>query len=121
MAQRLTDFNLNNGNLMISLTPEGRAAVEAAAEQGQNTDSTHFIHDLFEWQVCNGWEWIAPEEIGALTDAPILSDSADRDEQGRLTKIGKVYWFPNYQIESAVQTLYDTGTVTFAGVPSEQE
>src|SRR5687767_457297 len=114
MPHRYTDFAIINDKLVIALTPQGREVIETAHAEGENTDSEQFMHDLFEWHTCNGWEWIAPEEIGALTDAPILSDSVERDDQGRLMKVGDVYWFPNYQVESAVQTLHDTGKVTFA-------
>ncbi len=116
MPQRHSEFEVVNGNLVITLTPEGRESITDAQAVGPNIDAEQFMHDLFEWQTCNGWEWIAPEEIGALTDAPILSDDAARDDEGRLTNIGRVFWFPNCQVESAVQTLRERGTVTFTGV-----
>ncbi len=118
MPHRYTEFEVVNGNLVITLTPEGRDSITDAQADGHNTDAEQFMHDLFEWQTCNGWEWIAPEKIGALTDAPILTDSAERDDEGQLTSVGRVYWFPNYQVESPVQSLYERGRVTFTGAAS---
>lgn len=109
-------FTTEDGDLAIVLTPEGQEEIGRAIAQGQNIDSEQFMCDLFEHPLCNGWEWIRPEEIAALTDAPIVSDRTERDEDGTLVKIGRVYWFPSYQIESPVQTLYDAGRVIFTGV-----
>jgi hypothetical protein len=118
MGERYTNFEIVNGDLLISLTPHGMDAIEAAQSENQNIDSDDFMREFFEWETCNGWEWIAPEEIGALTNSPILSDCVDRDDQGLLARVGVVYWFPNYQIESAIQTLSVTGKVIFTGVPN---
>ena len=120
MPHRFTEFEVVNGDLVISLTSVGKEAIEAAEADGQNIDAEAFMHDLFEWQTCNGWEWIAPEEVGALTSAPILSDSAERDDEGQLLTVGRVFWFPNYQVESPVRTLHERGAVTFSGVLSDK-
>ena len=50
---------------------------------------------------------IDPADIGALTSAPIIG-------------IGeRVFWFPNYQIESCVETLVEKGEVRF--IEAEEE
>ena len=119
MPHRYADFHRVNGDLGITLTTQGREIVQEAHADGQNIDADQFMHDLFEWQTCNGWEWIAPEKIGALTDAPILTDSAERDDEGQLTSVGRVYWFPSFQVESPVRRLTEQGVVTFTGVSAE--
>ena len=35
-----------------------------------------------------------PEDIGALTDAPILSDDIEYDDEGEVVRVGAVYWYP---------------------------
>ncbi|MGI9061916.1 MAG: hypothetical protein ACR2H5_25460 [Ktedonobacteraceae bacterium] len=39
----------------------------------------------------NGWSWVRPEDIGALTDAPILSDDIEYDDHGDVVSVGTVF------------------------------
>ena len=107
--------------LRISLTPEGREELmdkrNADGTWKAGTDS--ILADLLEDHLANGWEIVPPEDIAALTSAPILSDSAQRDDQGKLTGIGDCWWFQNYQIESELETMLDKGFVDFDLAPSE--
>jgi hypothetical protein len=57
----------------------------------------------------NGWEWITPEEIGALTDAPIISDEATRDDYGNLSELGRVFWYSSYMILDPVEEMKGDG------------
>lgn len=57
---------------------------------------------------------IKPEDVGALTDAPMLSDDVEHGEDGERLVRGQVWWFPNYAIESFAHTLMKAGSVTFA-------
>ena len=59
---------------------------------------------------------IRPEEIGALTPAPILADDVQRDEQGKFTKVGKVYWYPDYQVRDEIEELRQHLQILFLGV-----
>ena len=100
MSGKLVEFyKLDDGRLQIMLTREGRDEL--------NSDEFTYpdFDEMIEWQLCNGWEFIWPEEIGALTDAPILSDAAERDDKGVLTSVGRVYWYPQYQVHNPVEEL----------------
>ena len=124
---QLEDLNMNGlvtltklpKCLRISLTPAGREELmdkrNADGTWKAGTDS--ILADLLEDHLANGWE--LPEDIGALTSAPILSDSAQRDDQGKLTKIGDCYWFPDYAVTSELEEMLDKGFVNFALAPSE--
>ena len=96
------------GNLLMSATPEGRedAAGSLAAKP---TDSA--LAELLEEAMGNGWSWEDPEELGALTDAPIISDPD-----------GNVYWHERYQVEDPIQMLADGESVRFdlAGNKNEE-
>lgn len=61
----------------------------------------------------NGWYVVAPEMIGALTEAPIVSDDVSFDDDGKIDHIGRVWWFPNYMVECPVETLAEKGSVIF--------
>jgi hypothetical protein len=75
---------------------------------------------MMEYHLCNGWDSVRPEEIGALTSCPfILSDDVERDERGELVTAGTVYWYEQYQIDSPVEELARNGRVVLRGVPRE--
>jgi hypothetical protein len=65
--------------------------------------------------LCNGWEMVPPEDIGALTAAPILSDEIVRDDEGRLTEAGRVYWYPDYAVRDEIEELRRDLVLVFQG------
>jgi hypothetical protein len=112
MAGQLVEFTkLSNGDLRISLLPEGR---EEAVEISKTNKSTNAkFTEIIMHQICNGWDVLRPEEVGALTDSLILSDDSEFDDEGEVITIGNVWWFPNYQILDEVEELLKNGYVDF--------
>lgn len=117
MSRKLVDFNIVNGNLQITLLPEGRTELlelqESKPANYLNTDQC--FGELIEYQLGNGWEYVQPEEVGALTDGVLLTNDSQRDDHGKLLKIGRVFWDSNYQVRSAVRDLLEDGVTTFVG------
>jgi len=95
------------GRLQVSATDEGQRLAASLA----NEATVDALHHLLAEATENGWRWEAPEDLGALTDAPIISDPD-----------GNVYWHQNYQVEDPVETLARGGTVQFdSGGTKERE
>lgn len=59
------------------------------------------------------WEFVSPEEVGALTDAPILCDEVVYEDNGDKTITGVIAWFPQYETADPWSRLADTGMVCF--------
>jgi len=58
------------------------------------------MHEFFEEFIANSeWEWISPEEIGALTDAPILGIKDENEE------VIEAYGYMNYAVTSLMEAL----------------
>lgn len=92
----LTIERHENG-ITIRLNDDGRELVNERFD----SDWYYAISgDLLEDVFANGeWQEIYPEQIGALTEALLLSDNTDRDDQGFITRLGDVYSDINtYQI-----------------------
>ena len=106
--------------LRLTLTPEGREGLQARVDSGQSIDTDSTLYGLLEDHLCDGWDRIRPEEIGALTSAPILSDECSRNDEGEITSTGVVYWHERYQIESAANELLTAGHVDLAASASDQ-
>lgn len=108
-----------NKNLVIVLNQENldeAKEVMILDEEGINVsivNPDYALMILVEDHLENGLDWIKPEEIGALTDAPIFSDSASYDDEGELIDCKYVWWFPDYQIKDPVKELLENSKVVF--------
>lgn len=101
---------LNNGDLEI--TPTAQAVEEA--ERFLQLAPNDALYELLEDYLCNGWAFVPPEKIGALTDSPILTDEIAYGDSGSIEYIGSVWWFPQYQVENEIETLLKKGKVVFS-------
>lgn len=108
LSFKVTEHGINGG---ISLSIS--SAEELLLKSVQNDDdfgSDDFMYRLFENFIANSeYDWIQPEEVGALTSAPMLGV---RDEAGNITH---AYGFMDYQVRSAQEVLVANGSVFFAG------
>lgn len=115
MSGKYTEFEKQpNGNLRIVLLEEERESVEEIVAQEITADSK--LAQAIEWQLGNGWSFVRPEDIGALTEAPILTEEIEEDNQGNVLKVGTVYWYPQYDVSDPVAKLLENGYVDFVCV-----
>jgi hypothetical protein len=110
MTQQLVTFEkLPNKNLKITLL-DREGVEELAAQYGVQSDTC--FYEVIEYQLCNGWENIPAEDIGALWSGEfILCDDCVRDDDNKITGIHTVYAFDSYAIRSETQELLDKGYV----------
>lgn len=103
------DLKETPAGLKIELLPEGRAWLQTERTADGWKRGTKFIfQDMLEdWFGC-GWEWVLPEDIGALTSAPILR-SPD----------GAIYWFPEYAVQCELEEMLSQGFVMFTKVKED--
>ena len=88
---------INDGRtLRIHLTRQGDDKIIWARINDRNVDSDGFFEELIETQLCNGWELVNPEDVGALTDALLLSND------GGKTIYSNINW---YQLVSPVEKM----------------
>lgn len=108
-------YKINKGgDLEISVSRAEQSVIKAEKNLREFL-SNDYLYDLFEKLVNNSdLDWIFPEEIGALTDAPILGN---RDDDGEPTS---VWWYPQYQVRSPQEDLAEDGQVIFQKAQAEQ-
>ena len=84
--------------MLIKPTKEGLAALK----DGDYVNE----YEALEYWTGNGWMWVWPEDIGALTDAPIMSMDAQFLDDGstELYPGGAVYAHMNYAVEDPIAT-----------------
>ncbi len=103
-------------NLTIRLTESGRHAVTEWRSDGKA--DVEIIADLLEHHFGNGWTYIRPSDIGAITEAMIISDDVEYDNDGALVRVGRVFWNPGYAVGGDIDLdkLLRDGEVTWQGV-----
>jgi len=104
------------GDLEILLNRNGRRNFADIRQQRDAFGINAALHALLEDHLCSGWEMVPPEDIGALTAAPILSDEIVRDDEGRVTEAGRVYWYPDYQVRDEIEEIRKELVLLFQGV-----
>lgn len=98
---------------------EARAILEEAQHFKRGHDSERALFDFLDHFLSNGWMMVPPEAIGALTDAPIISDELFINDDGDWVSYAphggdaKVYGHMNYMVEDPVESWAQGKTVRF--------
>jgi len=103
----------SEGTLRITLTDEVRQAIDEFEQIRDQHGIDGAIREILQDHLCNGWEEILPEEIGALTSAMLITDDIERDEDGRMIRIGRVYFNPYYAVSDEIRELRERSYVLF--------
>ena len=115
---RFVEFIPLTSALRIVLLPAGRDFLNNQRDDmGWRHGTLCIFLDLIEFQLRNGWSMVKPEDIGALTSAPILSDNARYDDQRNFVDASMLYWFPDYAVTCEIEELLVNGEVRFPIAP----
>lgn len=110
--------------LTFLLQPDGKELIEEYIDHhnpNKGTGETFWkepydiiFYELTEHIRCNSdWDWVRPEEVGALTSSVLFATGTTIEDDGERTTYGNVFWFERYAIEDPLETLYKTGKVVF--------
>lgn len=112
-----------NGNLEITCEDSEKEELQDILDSTYHRDHG-FLAEMLEyagWSTNGKLHPVMPEWIGALTDAPIVSDDVVFNDDGSHDVPGKVWWFPSYELESFAETLIKTGRVLFRAAPENSK
>lgn len=108
---------LTNGNIEITLTNDGLEELQDLKDNQHRKvnviNESELLWELFEDIFCNSaFEFLRPEEVGALTDSVIIGYDIPRNDEDEIQKFhedSKVFWFPNYMVTSIYDELVTDG------------
>lgn len=103
----------HSGNLTFILEPQDQAdAKKLLAHHGG--DDNAFLADMLA-RFCPHGKFVPinPEEVGALTSAPMFATQVRALEQGARAVDGDVWWYPAYEHSNFAEVLVQQGKVTF--------
>lgn len=102
------------GHLTFHLDESDRDDLEALRERtGNEHTQLAEILDQAGYSGNGVFMPISPEDINALTDAPMLTDELEIKDNGDRVVKGKVWWYPGYETTSFLEVLLTKGSVTF--------
>lgn len=108
------DLYVNENYSLTMKVVDADAIKDLLFEQTVDVNTDQALWLLMEDHLCNGFDWISPEEIGALTSSPIFSNSVVCDpEDNHIVECDYVWWYPQYEVYSPVEELLKHGEVTF--------
>lgn len=110
-------YEITDAGLEISIDAKTQKALAGLHELEKNGEPVGFhtwevLSEVIERCLCNGLTLVKPDEIGALTDSMILSESS-ADDDGKFPEDSAFYWFPDYQVKSPIEDLVQNGKVIF--------
>lgn len=106
-----------NGNLTFIADAKSMEDLQDIKDRVGGDDQRFLLEmlDTFGFSGNGRLHAIRPGDVGALTEAPMLSDGVElMDEPGLVGVYGKVWWYPNYAVSDFAEKLLENGRVTFA-------
>lgn len=113
---------LPDGNLQIAADEETRRELADALDERGWWD---VMHDLLEPYSTNGS--FTPFDAGianpcvGLTDAPCIAESMDVLDDGKNVIVGRLWWYPAYEVRDPLEELRDHGYTTFTFAPASTD
>jgi|GEM_PF-2409048 len=106
-------FSLDNDkDLVISLNKNiTKKSRKEFLDDTKDYHSDQRFMELIEDFLCNGWDWVNAEDIGALTEAPLLTNDIEIDDQGNVIKVGIIYKYEMYQVYDPVEEIFSEGKI----------
>lgn len=114
-----------NGSLVFMAGSSGFAGSVFLKEMSEHDSIKHLDHDFIAMLIHEtGFYTVQPEWIGALTDAPIVTDEAPNyEDDGTVTfsDEARFWWYPNYAVVSFGQELIENGETIFSSSLQENK
>jgi hypothetical protein len=105
---------LENGNLKISLTEEGKKELGFFLDSGSSNDSIWY--ELLEESSCNGsYAMVDSYQTGDLTESPIIVSQLITEDDGEviIDETIEKWWFPAYMVTDELTKLLNDGEIIF--------
>lgn len=119
----MMEFIREQNGLRIKIDEDAKALMLDLKEDRGEIQSDEAMLDFFHPYLCNSeFEFIAPEDVGALTSAPMLGIKAreNEDDEDSPEYIAEAYAYMDYQVKSILEDLLENGEVFLQGGKTEK-
>ncbi len=109
---------LASGNLNMVMDRDDESLVSGLLDQ-HGDDDLGFLSSLLDtigWSGNGVLHLVNPQDVGALTEAPIISDGISIHDDGTIEVHGQIWWFPDYAVRHVGQDLLQHEHAIFTAV-----
>lgn len=109
----------NNGNVTFVLEHDDGEMLECFEQQPSRNMDHHVLACMLDYFGFLGnarYMPIMPEDIGAMTDAPMFTNDLVYTDAGKTDVTGEIYYYPAYELKNFSEVLRTKGRVTFTKV-----
>lgn len=100
------DYEIKDDGMVLKINNADKKHILEIKKSNGEIISDNSLCEFFDDFIANSeFDWINPEEICALTDAPILGIKNENDE------VVECFGFMDYQVTSILQALLEHGQV----------
>lgn len=106
---------LENKDLRLILEPEEKEDVADLLERCSHRDHG-FLADLLDhagWSQNSVLYPTSSDQIGGLTNAPMITDELEINDSGTVEHIGRLWYYGDYAVKSFAEELLEEGQTTF--------
>ena len=106
----LTFKELKNGKLRISYLKGHKKELREYHNEHGEIDT---MMEETESYWTNGWGVFTGDQLGQLTEAPIIAKESYFEEDSSHTLNGPAWWYPDYQVTDFIEVILDKGFIDF--------
>ncbi|MBX3065220.1 MAG: hypothetical protein KF726_19730 [Anaerolineae bacterium] len=111
---QFTEFTfMAQGDLRITLTEAGKQELQRLLKDHADWSDDEILLELIDEHLLLEWKIVPPEQIRAMRDMLILSDSVRYDHEGNVAHLDSAYWHPSNQLGIVSGILMENGYVIF--------
>lgn len=99
---------LDNGNLKISYDESDSREVRDCYNDRGDFGT---LYELTESYWTNGWGVHCADVLGQMSECPVIAKESYIEDDGSTTLQGKVWYHPNYMVESMILTILEKGFI----------
>lgn len=109
-----TEFTFTeHGDLRIALTARGREFIRQRLSLSLRWTDTEIFLELIDDQLLQGWYVVPTQQVRTRSRSVLLTRELRYDEQGSVTFVGAVYWYPRSELEPYLGALQGKGSLLF--------
>lgn len=90
-------------NKHLQITVEDKSILEGINDLPELFESVRLIG--------NGWSFLSSNDVGGLTEAPIVGYMVDWADDGSLESAPDVWWYPQYETKDPIEELREKGSI----------
>jgi len=102
---------LENNDLRISIDANDLELADEVRDFREKNCEQGTLLEYTESYWTNGWGVHTADELGQLSECEVIAEESLSEDDGSILVHGRIWYHPNYMIESIIDTILDKGHI----------